>query len=254
MTSGPLLLEPETISEDIRVDTSWENKDGKAPATMVPLLLTTPDPEKASVGLSDQRGRAGDSGGSPEAARGGQGEGRAQAPVRYASLLCDAKPGAAEAPGPLHSPGRSPPSQGPFPESSWGAETQALFMLPDQHPGIIPPHLTFSEELDTLLNLEGNFSEETNDEKSIYYLGVTSMKKESSVFLTDEPRVLCPYPAHCLFTDIRILQDSCSHLVENNFNLGSSGQKAFVSYMPQFQTCSTQTQKITENKMCDLTV
>ncbi|XP_036112164.1 leptin receptor [Molossus molossus] len=260
VTFGPLLLEPETISEDISVDTPWKHKDEKSPTTMVSLLLTTSDLEKGSLCINDQHNSASFSEvGSTKITC--EDEGRRQSSVKYATLLCNSKSGAIhEEQGLINSSvskcfsSRNSLAKDSFSNSSWEIETQAFFMLSDQHPNVISPHLKFSEELDKLLNPEGNFSEENNDEKSVYYLGVTSIKKESSVFLTDESRVLCPFPAHCLFTDIRILQDSCSHLVENNFNLGTSGHKTFVSYMPQFQTCSTQTQKIVENKMCDLTV
>ncbi|CAK6441228.1 unnamed protein product [Pipistrellus nathusii] len=260
VTFGPLLLEPETISEDISVDTPWENKDEKVQTALVPLLLTTADLEKGSICINDQCNSASFS--EAESTKMTcEGEGRRQSSVKYATLLCNSKSSATDdEQGLINSSvskcfsSKNPPTKDSLSTSPWEIETQAFFMLSDQHPNIISPHLTFSEELDKLLNPEGNFSEEHNDEKSVYYLGVTSMKKESSVFLTDESGVLCPFPAHCLFTDIRILQDSCSHLVENNFNLGTSGQKTFVSYMPQFQTCSIETQKIVENKMCDLTV
>lgn len=261
MTFGPLLLEPETISEDISVDTSWKNKDEKAPTTMVSLLLTTPNLDKGSICITGQC----DSANFPEAESTKitcEEESRRQPSVKYATLISNSKSSEIdEEQGLIDSSvskcfsNRNSLSKESFFNSSWEIETQAFFMVSDQHPNIILPHLTFSEGLDKLLKLEGTFVEENNDEKSVYYLGVTSIKKrESGVFLTDESSVLCPFPAHCLFTDYRILQDSCSHLIENNFNLGTSGQKIFVSYMPQFQTCSTYTQKIMENKICDLTV
>lgn len=261
MIFGPLLLEPETISEDISVDTSWKNKDEMVPTTMVSLLLTTPDLEKGSLCIRDQNTSANFSElESTVIAR--EDESRRQPSVRYATLLGSSKSSEIdEEQGLINSSvskcfsSKHSLPKGSFSNSSWEIETQAFFILSDQHANIISPHLPFSEGLDELLKLEGNFPEENNGERSVYYLGVTSIKKrESGVFLTDESQVLCPFPAHCLFTDIRILQDSCSHLVENNFNLGTSGQKTFVSYMPQFQICSTQTQKIMENKMCDLTV
>ncbi|ELK06232.1 Leptin receptor [Pteropus alecto] len=261
VTFGPLLLEPETISEDISVDTSWKNKDEKVPTAMVSLLFTTPDLEKSSICINDECNSANFS--EAESTKVTcENESRRQSSVKYATLLSNSKSGETdEEQGLINSSvskcfsDKNFLSKDSFSNSSWELETQALFMLSDQHSNIISPHLTFSEELDKLLKLEGNFLEENNDEKTVYYLGVTSIKKrESAVFLTDESRVLCPFPTHCLFTDLRILQDSCSHLVENNFNVGTSGQKTFISYMPQFQTCSTQTQKIMENKMCDLTV
>ncbi|KAM8790177.1 leptin receptor isoform 1-T1 [Rhynchonycteris naso] len=260
VTFGPLLLEPETISEDISVDTSWKNKDEKAPTSMVSLLLTTPDLEKGSICINDHC----NSSSFPEAEGTKipfENESRRQPSVKYATLICNSKSSAIDEEQRLINSSVSKCfssenflSKDSFSNSSWEIETQAFLMLSDQHSNIISPHLTFSEGLDKLLSPERHFSEENNDEKSVYYLRVTSIKKESGEFLTDESRMLCPFPAHCLFTDIRILQDTCAHLVENNFNLGTSGQKTFVSYMPQFQTCSTQTQKIMENKMCNLTV
>ncbi|XP_070448355.1 leptin receptor isoform X3 [Equus przewalskii] len=261
VTFGPLLLEPETISEDISIDTSWKNKDKMVPPTMVSLLLTTRDLEKGSVCCSDRRTSTNFSEAeSTEISC--EDENRRQPSVKYATLVGNSKSSEGDAEQGLVNSSvskcfssKNSLSKDSFSNSSWEIETQAFFMLSDQHPNIISPPLPFSEGLDEFLKLEENFPEENNDERSIYYLGVTSIKKrESVVFLTDESRVSCPFPAPCLFTDIRILQDSCSHLVENNFNLGTSGQKTFVSYMPQFQTCSTQTQKIMENKMCDLTV
>nr|XP_012622607.1 leptin receptor isoform X2 [Microcebus murinus] len=261
VTFGPLLLEPETISEDISVDTPWKNKDEMVPATVVSLLLTTPDVGKGSLCISDQCNSANFS-----QAEGTQvtceDESRRQPSVKYATLVSNSKSSETdEEQGLINSSvskcfsGKNSPLKDSFPNSSWELESQAFLMVSDQHLNKMSPHLTFPEGLDELLKLEGNFPEENNVEKSIYYLGVTSIKKrESDVFLTDESRVLCPFPAHCLFTDLRILQESCSHFVDNNFNLGTSGKKTFVSYMPQFQTCSTQTHKIMENKMCDLTV
>ncbi|EHB12302.1 Leptin receptor [Heterocephalus glaber] len=261
VTFVPLLVEPETISEDLSIDMPWKHAEDTAPAALVSLLLTAPDPEKGSVCTSDRcdsplfsdRGNSEvswehDSPGPPS--------------VKYATLVSSSKSGeAGEGQGLLHTSvskgfsGKSSPLRDSFSNSSWEIETQAIFILSDQQSDMISPHLSFSEGLDELLELEGNFPEENQSEKSIYYLGVTSIKeRESGVFLTEESRVLCPFPPHCLFADISILQDSCSHLVENNFNLGTSGKKTFVSYVPQFQTCSTQTHKIVENKMCDLTV
>ncbi|XP_034874237.1 leptin receptor isoform X2 [Mirounga leonina] len=258
---GPLLLEPETISEDISVDTSWKNKDEVVPRAMVSLLLTAPDLEEGSVCIRDQHTSANFSE-LESTVIAHEDESRRPPSVRYATLLGSSKSSEIdEEQGLINSSvskcfsSKNSLPKGSFSNSSWEIETQAFFILSDQHPDIISPHLPFSEGLDELLKLEGNFPEENNGERSVYYLRVTSIKKrESGVFLTDESQVLCPFPAHCLFTDIRILQDSCSHLVENNFNLGTSGQKTFVSYMPQFQICPTQTQKIMENKMCDLTV
>ncbi|KAM5162046.1 leptin receptor [Callospermophilus lateralis] len=256
VTFGPLLLEPETISEDISVDTPGKNKDEMVPATMVSLLLTAEDLEQDSACISDQ-------GNSPHISEAGsipavcEDESQRQPSVKYATLVSNSKSSETdEEQGLIHSSvskcfsSKHSPSKHSFSNSSWEIETQAFFILSEQHPNMISPHLSFSEGLDELLELQGNFPEENNSEKSVYYLGVTSIKKRES----DESGGLCPFPAHCLVTDIRILQDTCSHFVENNFNLGTSGKKTFVSYMPQFQTCSTQTHKIMENKMCDLTV
>lgn len=262
MTFVPLLLEPESISEDISVDTSWKNKDEMVPATMVSLLLTTPDLEKGSICLSDQCNSANFSEAECTEVT-CEDQSQRQPSVKYATLVSSNSKSSEtddDELGLIHSSvskcfsSKNSPLRESFSNSSWEVETQALFLLSDQHPDMISPHLSFSG-LDELLELEGNFPAENHSEKSVYYLGITSIKKrESDVFLTDESGVLCPFPAHCLLTDIRVLQDSCSHFVENHFSLETSGKKTFVSYMPQFQTCSTQSHKLMENKMCDLTV
>nr|XP_058159410.1 leptin receptor-like [Dasypus novemcinctus] len=239
---------------------SWKNKDEMTSTTMVSVLLTTADLQKGSVctsGLCNSTNFSEAESTKITCENGSQ----RQPSVKYATLVSNSVSGEiAEEQGLLNSSvskcfsSKNSLLKNFSSNSSWEIETQAFFILSDQHPNIKSPSLTLSEGFDELLKLEGNFPEEDNDERSIYYLGVTSIKKrESDIFLTEESRVLCPFPPHNLFTDIRILQDSCSHFVENNFNLGSSVKKAFVSYMPQFQACSTQTQKIMENKMCDLT-
>ncbi|KAM7324639.1 hypothetical protein ACRRTK_016944 [Alexandromys fortis] len=257
---GPLLLEPEPISEEISVDPAWKNKDEMVPAAMVSLLLTTPDPERGSLCVSDQCNSATFSG-APSTQVTCEDECQRQSSVKYATLVSHSKTVETEEEQELlhgsvsksisseHSPLRAS-----FPGSSWEIEAQAFFLLSDQQPNTISPPVS-SSGLDELLELEGNFPEEDPSEKSIYYLGVTSIKKrETDMFLTDDSGVLCPFPAHCLFSDIRILQESCSHFVENNLNLGTSAKKTFVPYMPQFQTCSAHSHKILETKMCDLTV
>ncbi|XP_053446301.1 leptin receptor isoform X2 [Nycticebus coucang] len=258
VTFGPLLLEPETISEDISVDTSWKNKEEMGPAPVLSVLLTTPDMAKGFV-------HAGDPGNS---ANFSQAEGTqvtcedeegGPPSVKYATLV--SKSGETDEEQELINSSvskcfssKDSPLEDSVSSSSWEMESRAFFVLAHQHLNRVLPHLTFSG-LDELLKLEENFPEENHDEKSVYYLGLTSIRKrESAVFLTDESSVLCPFPAHCLLTDISVLQDSCSHLVENNFNLATSERKTFVSYMPQFQTCSTQTHKMMESKVCDLTV
>ncbi|XP_037356911.1 leptin receptor isoform X2 [Talpa occidentalis] len=260
VTFGPLLLEPEAISEDISVDTSWKCQDEMVPAPKVSLLLTTPNLEKGS---SEQHTSANFSEAeSTEITC--EGESRRQF-VKYAALVSNSKSSKTnEKQGLINSSvsrcfsSKNSLSKDSFSNSSREIEAQALFIPSDQHPNIISPPLTFSEGLDEFLKFEGDFSEENNDEKSVSYLGVTSIKKrERGMFLTNESRVLGPLPDHCLFNDVRVLPDSCSHVVESNVNLGTSGQKTqktFVSYVPQFQTCSTETQKITENNICDLTV
>ncbi|XP_006879902.1 PREDICTED: leptin receptor-like [Elephantulus edwardii] len=251
---GPLLLEPETISEDISVDTSWENKDGMASTSTVSLLLTRPDLEEGSACVSgkcqsihsseDESGRITCEDGS-----------WSQPSVKYATLLSNFNSNETDEEQELinSSVSKCFPSKNSLwkdlSSSSWEMATRAFFVLPEQHPSIISPHLTFTEGFDELLKIEGNFPEENDDERSVYYLGVNTLKRrESDVLLTDESRVLCSFPAHSLFTELRLLQESCTHL-----NIATSLKKTFVSYMPQFQTCSTQSQIIIENKMCDLT-
>ncbi|KAM4871568.1 leptin receptor isoform 3-T7 [Thomomys bottae] len=255
VTFGPLLLEPETISEDISVDTSWKNKEELMPAPVVSLLLTTPDLEKDSICTSDPCHSA-DVSETESAEITYEDDSQSQPSVKYATLLSSSKSSEMdEEAGPLPtSVSKSSPGKDSFSDISWEGDTQAFFILSDQYPEMISPTLSLSG-LEDLLELEGTFPEENHSEKAVYYVGITPVKKrEKDVFLTEESAVLCPFPAHCLFSDLRVLQDTCSCFVENNFSLGTSGKKNFVSYMPQFQTCSTQTHKIMENKMCDLTV
>ncbi|XP_054995739.1 leptin receptor [Sorex araneus] len=260
-TFEPLLLEPEVISEDIHIDTSWKYKEEMAPSAMIPQFLTTPDLENGSVCISNPGIRANFSEAEGSDINSEE-ENRRSPSVKYATLISSYKLGDAdEEQGLINSSvstyfsSRTSLSEDCFSSCSWEIETQGFFIVSDQQASIISPHLTFSEGLNKLLKLEGTFLEEKYNERSIYYLGVTSIKRrENGVLLTKESRVLYPFPAHYLLTNIRLLQDSCSHLVDNNCHLGTSSPKTYVPYLPQFQTCSTQTQKIVDNNMCDLTV
>ncbi|KAM5256419.1 leptin receptor [Ctenodactylus gundi] len=256
-TCGPLLLEPETISEDISVDTSWKLKDDPAPAATVSLLGTAPELEKGSVWVSPCSSSA-------HCSQAWEDKSQRPPSVKYAMLVSYSKssdmeedPGLPRSSVAMCFSSETSPQGDSFSSSSWEVEGQACLLLPDQQCPVQCPPQSFMGGLDAdaLLETEGNFPEENHSERSVYYLGVTSIKKrESGVFLTEESGILCPFPAHCVFSDLRLLQDSCSHFVENNFNVGPSGKKASVPYVPQFQTCATQTRKFMENKLCDLTV
>ncbi|KAM6217060.1 leptin receptor [Rhynchocyon petersi] len=259
LTFGPLLLEPETISEDISVDTLWKDKDGMASTTAVSLLLTAPGLKEGSVGVDGKCHSSNSS--EAESSRVTYEDGsQSQPSVKYATLINNSKSNETdEEQGLINRSVSKCFSSENFlwkdsSSSSWGMEIPAFFALSELHPNIISSRLIFTEGFDELLKPEVYFPEEENPERSVYYLRVKALKKrERDVLLTDESRVLCPFPAHSLFTDIRLLQGSCSHFVDSNFSIATSLKKTFVSYMPQFQTCSTQTQMIMENKMCDLT-
>ncbi|XP_036610058.1 leptin receptor isoform X1 [Trichosurus vulpecula] len=257
---GPFLLEPEPVSEDLTVERARKSgEENMLPA--LELSFCDPEPEEdsacpgdhiTSTDLSQSSGH-------------GTVCEQSKQSVKYAILMNNSKLST------LDNQQKSLNSsfsrclsiknsllKGPFSSSSWEIETQAILILSDQHPSTRPSHFPFSHGFSELSNQDKNFPEENSAQRPVYYLGITSTtKKEKAIFLTETSGVMCPLPAHSLFTDVGALQDSCSGLnsfVETNLNLGTSVSKTFVSYMPQFQTCSAKMQKITENMMCDLTV
>ncbi|XP_074121823.1 leptin receptor isoform X1 [Sminthopsis crassicaudata] len=261
VTFAPFLLEPEPVSEDLTVERAWKGEEEKNMVPALGLSFCDPEPEEDSVCPGDHitNTHLAQSGGCRTVSE------QSKQSVKYAVLLNNSKSST------LDNQQKSLNSsfsrclsiknsllKGSFSGSSWEIETQAILILSDQHPNTRPSRFPFSDSSSELSDQDKNFHEENSAQRPVYYLGITSTtKKENDIFLTETSGVMCPLPAHSLFTDVGVLQDSCSGLhpfVETNLHLGASVSKTFVSYMPQFQTCSAKTQKITENVICDLTV
>ncbi|XP_020848826.1 leptin receptor [Phascolarctos cinereus] len=257
---GPFLLEPEPVSEDLIVESVWKSGEGN----MLPALelsFCDPETEEDSACPSDHitsidLTQSGSHGTVCE---------QSKQSVKYAILMNNSKSGTLD-----NQQKRLNNSfsrclsiknsllKGSFSSSSWEIETQGIWMLSDQHPSTRPSHFPFSGDFSELPDQDKNFPEENSAQRPVYYLGITSTtKKENDIFWTETSGVMCPLPAHSLFTDVGARQDGCSGsrpFAETNLDLGASVRKTFVSYMPQFQSCSATMQKITENMMCDLTV
>ncbi|XP_016285349.2 leptin receptor isoform X1 [Monodelphis domestica] len=250
---GPFLLEAEPVSEDLTVERAEENR-----ATLG-LSFSDPEPEEdcacpgdhsTSIDLTKD-------GGHKTVCE------QSRQCVKYAILLNNSNSSALEnQQKSINSFSRclsikNSRLKGSFSSSSWEIAARAILILSDQHPGTRLSPFPFSDGFSEF-SPDKNFPEENSAQRPVYYLGITSTtKKKNDLFLTETSGVMCPLPTHSLFRDVGVLQDSCSALhpfVETNLNLGSSVRKTIVSYMPQFQTCSAKTQKITENKMYDLTV
>ncbi|XP_053549662.1 leptin receptor [Bombina bombina] len=97
----------------------------------------------------------------------------------------------------------------------------------------------FSEPCDH----DGNFLDEDNLERNLYYMALGSMKeREHTSYFSDKPLVSYAFQDNILYQEIDFMKDRCSELIENDYALRSSVKKAFLSYMPQFQTQSVKLQ------------
>lgn len=127
-----------------------------------------------------------------------------------------------------------------FFNSSWAMGSQAFLVLPDGHPD--PPRKISSV---SAASFEGflepsdqdrHFSEERSLQRSMFYLGMSSIKRsENDIFLTENSNVMCHFHTSALFRGMKFPQDVCSDLKPFISKCETSVQ-TFIPYMPQFQT------------------
>ncbi|NWV11935.1 LEPR protein, partial [Ptilonorhynchus violaceus] len=121
---------------------------------------------------------------------------------------------------------------GAFSSSAWEVGNGAFLVFPGSA-GWQP-----SKAL-SLISSEG-FSEPLDDafpdspERSLYYLGITSLEKgDDDIFLTENSRLMCQFHARDLLTEVGVLQHIPTNVRE--FIQSSLKPKATVPYVPQFQ-------------------
>ncbi|XP_053929596.1 leptin receptor isoform X1 [Cuculus canorus] len=136
---------------------------------------------------------------------------------------------------------------GTFSGSSWNMGNEAFLTLPDP-PGRLPSKtlsLISSEGFSEPSDQDDTFTDGDSTERSLYYLGITSLeKRENGIFLTESSGTMCQCHTGELLKDMGFLQHTPPHL--NAFIQSSLKYKAIVSYMPQFQMTAAKVQETTE--------
>ncbi|XP_010006280.1 PREDICTED: leptin receptor [Chaetura pelagica] len=251
MSFEPLLLEPEIVLEDISV-TEVLRKEDTADFLAVDSMFAKPqDSERDSACSSSHFNCSSFSEFSQD--DGTSGDISRQTDIKYAAVishsgssgLCEQQMNprscfdrcllAEDSLGP-----------GTFSSSSWEVGNGTFLVLPDP-PGRQPsktPSLVSSEGFSEPSD-QGDTFPGDSPERSLYYLGITSLaKRESDIFWTDSSRGLCQLHTAHLLAEGGTLQHSPPHL--NTFLQRSLQYKAVVPYVPQFQMAAAKGQETTE--------
>ncbi|XP_014449361.1 leptin receptor isoform X1 [Alligator mississippiensis] len=257
---GPLLLEPEIVLEDISVAKALKNEDKQDFFAVNSVFTKIQDSEHDSA-CSSSHFNSNSLSGESHDGQVKEGDTR-QSNIKYATIISNSKSnGLYEQQNNLSSsfvgcfPGEDSLVTAPFSSSSWEVGNDVLLVLPDQHPCQPSKTLSLSrvssEGFSEPSNQDDTFPDGDSPERSLYYLGLTSIKKKGNdIFLTENSRVMPKLDTHDVFKDLGFFQDSSSNLnpfIKNNLKYETS-VKTFIPYMPQFQSTSVKLQEMTENK------
>nr|XP_006125089.1 leptin receptor isoform X1 [Pelodiscus sinensis] len=255
---GPF-LEPEIVLEDINVANALKSEDKKDLLTVDSMFTKTQDAEHDSACSSSHFSNSLSE--SSHVDRVSEGITR-QSNIKYATIISHCKSsGLYEQQKNLSGSfngcflGKDSLVTDPF-SRSWEVENCAFLILPEQQ--LSQPSKTISlsvvssEGFSEPSDHDETFSDGDSPERSLYYLGLTSVKKnENDIFLTEDSRVMCHLHTNDLFKDMGFLQDTSSDLnpfIKNSLTYESS-VKTFIPYMPQFQATRIKLQETAETKL-----
>uniref|UniRef100_A0A452HMA8 Fibronectin type-III domain-containing protein n=1 Tax=Gopherus agassizii TaxID=38772 RepID=A0A452HMA8_9SAUR len=255
---GPLLLEPEIVLEDISVAKALKSEDKQDLLAVDSMFTMIQDSEHDSACSSSHFSNS-----LSESSHDDKVSERTmrQSNIKYATIISNCKlSGLYEEQKNLSGSfsgcflGEDSLVIDPF-SRSWEVGNQAFLILPDQHPSqaskTISLSVVSSEGFSEPSDHDDTFSDGDSPERSLYYLGLTSVKKnENDIFLTENSRVMCHLHTNGLFKDMGFLQDTSSDLnpfIKNSLKYENS-VKTFVPYMPQFQATTIKLQETTETK------
>ncbi|NWX16094.1 LEPR protein, partial [Aegotheles bennettii] len=251
MSFEPLLLEPEIVLEDISVTKALKKEDTQDLLVIDSMFTKIQDSEHDSACSSSHFDSSSFSESSHEDQMGG--EMPRQPDVKYAVISHSRSSGLYEQKmNPRSCFNRSflaedPLVAGTFSSSSWEVGNGAFLVLPDP-PGRQPSKtlsLISSEGFSEPSDQDEPFPDRESPERSLCYLGITSLEKRgSAIFLTESSGVMCEFPAADLLRDVGFLQQAPPHL--NTFLQSSLKYKAVVPYVPQFQVAAAKAQEATE--------
>ncbi|NXT18736.1 LEPR protein, partial [Syrrhaptes paradoxus] len=254
MSFEPLLLEPEIVLEDISVTKVLKKEDAEDFLVIDSMFTKIPDSEHDSACSSSHFDQSGFS----ESSRDDQtrGDVTRQSDIKYASVISNCGPsGLCEQKMSLRSCldqrflAEDPLDTGTFSRSSWEVGNGAFLILADLPGGQPSKTLSLScissEGFSEPSDQDDAFRDRDSPERSLYYLGITSLEKgENDIFSTESSGVMCPFHTTDLLKDVGFLQRTPPEL--NAFIQSSLKYKAIVPYVPQFQMAAAKGQETTE--------
>uniref|UniRef100_A0A663FK85 Leptin receptor n=1 Tax=Aquila chrysaetos chrysaetos TaxID=223781 RepID=A0A663FK85_AQUCH len=254
MSFEPLLLEPEIVLEDISVTKVMKKEDTQDFSVIDSMFTKIQDSEHDSACSSSHFNSSSFS----ESSRDDQigGEITRQSDIKYATIISNSRSsGLYEQKMTLRSCfdrcflAEDSLVTGAFSSSSWEVGNGAFLLLPDP-PGRQPSKtlslsLISSEGFSEPSDQDDAFTDGDSPERSLYYLGITSLeKRENDVFLTESSGVMCPFHTTDVLKDVGFLQHTPPNL--NVCFQSSLKYKAIVPYVPQFQMTAAKVQETTE--------
>uniref|UniRef100_A0A8B9RXQ7 Leptin receptor n=1 Tax=Accipiter nisus TaxID=211598 RepID=A0A8B9RXQ7_9AVES len=254
MSFEPLLLEPEIVLEDISVTKVLKKEDRQDFSVIDSMFTKIQDSEHDSACSSSHFNSSSFS----ESSRDDQigGEITRQSDIKYATIISNSRSsGLYEQKMTLRSCfdrcflAEDSLVTGAFSSSSWEVGNGAFLLLPDP-PGRQPNKtlslsLISSEGFSEPSDQDDAFTDGDSPERSLYYLGITSLeKRENDVFLTESSGVMCPFHTTDVLKDVGFLQHTPPNL--NVCIQSSLKYKAIVPYVPQFQMTAAKVQETTE--------
>ncbi|XP_074953443.1 leptin receptor isoform X2 [Phalacrocorax aristotelis] len=254
MSFEPLLLEPEIVLEDISVTKALKKEDTQEFFVIDSVFTKIQDSEHDSACSSSHFNSSSFS----ESSHDDQisGEITRQSDIKYATILSNSRSsGLYEQQVHLRSCfdrcflAEDSLVPGAFSSSSWEVGNGAFLISPDL-PGRQPSKtlslsLISSEGFSEPSDQDDTFTDGDSPERSLYYLGITSLeKREKDIFLTESSGVMCQFHTTDLLKDVGFLQHTPPNL--NAFIQSSLKYKATVPYMPQFQMTAAKVQETPE--------
>ncbi|KAM9280077.1 leptin receptor [Cariama cristata] len=254
MSFEPLLLEPEIVLEDISVTKAVKKEDTQDFLVIDSMFTKIQDSEHDSACSSSHFNSSSFSESSHDDQIGE--EMTRQSDIKYATIISNSRSSG------LYEQKMNRRScfercflaedslvTGAFSGSSWEVGNGAFLLLPEP-PGRQPSKtlslsLISSEGFSEPSDQDDTFTDRDSPERSLYYLGVTSLeKREDDIFLTESSQLMCQFHTTDLLKDVGFLQHAPPNL--NTFIQRSLKYKTIVPYMPQFQMTAAKVQETTE--------
>ncbi|NWU97940.1 LEPR protein, partial [Upupa epops] len=248
MSFEPLLLEPEIVLQDISASNATKNEDTRDLFMIDSVSAQIVDSEHDSACSSSRF----NSGSFSESSRDDQagGETPRQGEVKYAAVISNSRlSGLYDERTDLGSCFEScflaeeAVLTGSFSSSSWEAANGTLLLLPDQPSKTLS--LTSSEGFSEPSDQDEAFTEGSSPERSLCYLGVTSLdKRQCASSLTESSGATCRFHTAYLHADGGFHRRVPSHF--KAFIQTSLKSKATVPYVPQFRMSAAKGQETAE--------